>query len=134
MMKIRTRAFAGAFVITACIAVFWHVVLFQQQFLALGVFTRMDDPLYLYGLMAWGFEALAIVLIYFRTDWRNASLFDALKVAWIMGLFAAASALFGVAAKVRIDDLPLWFLLSGGFIVIHTTLLGIWLGMVTRNA
>lgn len=134
MTKIQTHAFAGAFVITAFIAVLWHVVLFQQQFLNLGVFTRMDDPLYLYGAMAWVLEALAIVLIYFRTDWQNASMFDALKVAWIMGLFAAASALFGIAAKVRIDDLPLWFLLSGGFIIVHTTLLGIWLGTVTRNA
>lgn len=134
MTKIQNLAFAGAFLITAFIAVFWHVVLFEQQFLSLGVFTRMDDPLYPFGIAAWFFEALALVLIYFRTDWRNGTMLDALKVAWLMGLFAAASAMFGMAAKVRIDDLVLWFLLTGGFIVLHTTLLGLWLGFVSQKS
>ncbi|WP_299740752.1 hypothetical protein [uncultured Roseobacter sp.] len=134
MTKPQILAFAGAFLITACLAVFWHVALFEQQFLRLGVFTRMDDPLYLYGVSAWVLESLAIVLIYFRTDWRNAAWLDALKVAWLMGVFTAASALFGIAAKVRIDDLMLWFLLTGGFIALHTTLLGLWLGLVSKRA
>ena len=134
MSKTRKVAFVGAFLITSCFAVFWHVVLFEQQLLGLGVFTRMDDPLYFYGMTAWVLESFAIVLIYFRTDWRNGSLLDALKVAWLMGLFAAASALFGMAAKVRIDNLVLWFLLTGGFIVLHTTLLGLWLGFVSKRA
>ncbi len=134
MTKTQKSAFAGAFLITASVAVFWHVVLFEQQFLSLGVFTRMDEPLYLYGVTAWVLEALALVLIYFRTDWKNGSMLDALQVAWLMGLFAAASALFGMAAKVRIEDLVLWFLLTGGFIVLHTTLLGLWLGFVSIRA
>ncbi|MFG5384481.1 hypothetical protein [Yoonia sp. R2-816] len=134
MTKLQKIAFVGAFLITACIAVFWHVVLFEQQFLGLGVYTRMDEPLYFYGVTAWALEALALVLVYFLTDWRNGSMLDALKVAWLMGLFAAASSLFGVAAKVRIDDLILWFLLTGGFIVLHTTLLGLWLGFVSIRA
>ncbi len=134
MIKPQRLAFAGAFLITACFAVFWHVILFEQQFLTLGVFTRMDDPLYFYGVTAWALEALAIVLIFFRTDWQNASVFDALQIAWLVGLYSAASALFGMAAKVRIDDLLLWFLLTGGFIVLHTTLLGLWLGFVSIKA
>ncbi len=134
MTRTQWVAFVGAFLITACLAVFWHVFLFEQQFLNLGVFTRMDDPLYLYGMIAWVLEALAIVLLYFRTDWRNGSVFDAVKVAWLMGLFSAASALFGIAAKVRIDDLVLWFLLTGGFIALHTTLLGLWIGVVSMRA
>ncbi|WP_298299166.1 hypothetical protein [uncultured Litoreibacter sp.] len=131
MTKTQRLAFGGAFLITALFAVFWHVVLFEQQFLSLGVFTRMDEPLYFYGVTAWALEAIALVLIYFRTDWRNGSILDALKVAWLMGLFASASAMFGMAAKVRIDDLVLWFLLTGGFIALHTTLLGLWLGLVS---
>lgn len=134
MTKTQTVAFVGAFLITACLAVFWHVILFEQQFLSLGVFTRMDDPLYFYGMIAWVLEALAIVLIFFRTDWQNASMLDALKVAWLVGLYSAASALFGIAAKIRIDDLILWFLLTGGFIVLHSTLLGLWLGTVSMRA
>lgn len=134
MTKTHKVAFAGAFLITACLAVFWHVVLFEQQFLSLGVFTRMDDPIYPFGVIAWLLEAVAIVLIYFRTDWQNGSMLDALKVAWLMGLYSAASVLFGMAAKVKIDDLVLWFLLSGGFIVLHTTLLGLWLGSVAGKA
>ncbi len=133
MTRTHIAAFTGAFLITACLAVLWHVILFEQQFLRLGVFTRMDDPIYPFGVTAWILEVLAIVLIYFRTDWRNSTLFDALQIAWLMGVFSAASALFGIAAKVRIDDLVLWFLLTGGFIALHTTLLGLWLGTVSKR-
>ena len=134
MTKIQKLAFAGAFLITACFAILWHVALFEQQFLSLGVFTRMDEPLYFYGMTAWVIEALALVLVFFRTDWKNGSMLEALKVAWLMGLFAAASSLFGMAAKVQIDDLILWFLLTGGFIALHTTFLGLWLGFVSQRA
>lgn len=133
MRKPQRLAFAGAFLITAIFAVFWHVVLFERQFLTLGVFTRMDDPLYVFGVAAWALEAIAIVLIFFRTDWQNASVLDALQIAWLAGLYAAASSLFGMAAKVRIDDLVLWFLLTGGFILLHTTFLGLWLSFVSMR-
>ena len=134
MMILQGFAVLGAFLITACFAVFWHVFLFEQHFLSLGVFTRMDDPLYAFGLMAWLLESVAIVLIYFLTDWRRATLRDALKLAWLVGAYSAASALFGTAAKIRIDDIALWFALTGGFIVLHTTLLGLWLGAVSAKA
>ncbi len=123
-------ALVGAFVITAGFAVLWHVILFEQRFLALGIFSRMDDPIYAFGLGAWLLESLAIVLIFFRTNWRAANVADTVTFAWLMGAFAAASSLFGMAAKTRIDDLTAWFLLTGGFIVVHTTLLGLWLGLV----
>ncbi|MEP3277468.1 MAG: hypothetical protein ABJN26_14740 [Stappiaceae bacterium] len=133
MTKIYWLAGTGAFVITACFAVLWHVVLFEQQFLTLGVFTRMDEPIYPFGLAAWVLESIAIVLIYFRTDWRNNTMFEALKIAWLVGAYSAASALFGMAAKVRIVDLTLWFGLTGGFIALHTSFLGIWLNRVSRK-
>ncbi len=59
---------------------------------------------------------------------------DTGKVSWMMKLFAAASALFGMAAKVRIDDLVLWFLLTGEFIALHKTVSGLWLGTVSLMA
>lgn len=134
MLRTQILAFAGAFLITACFAVLWHVALFEQHFLSLGVFTRMDAPLYHFGFIAWVLEAGALVIIYFRTNWQKASTLDALKVAWLLGVFSAASALFGMAAKVRMDDLTLWFLLTGGFIFLHTTLLGLWLGYLSAKA
>lgn len=132
MTRTHWVALVGAFLITACFAVFWHVVLFEQQFLALGVFTRMDDPNYAFGIAAWIVESIAIVFLYFRTDWRNGSILDALILAWLVGMFSAATELFGMAAKTRIDDLTLWFLLKGGFIFLHTSLLGLWLGVITK--
>lgn len=133
MTKPFWTALGGNFLITACFAVLWHVILFEQPFQELGVYTRMSDPIYAFGFAAWAVEALALSLIYFRLDWRNASLLEALKTAWLVGLYSSASALFGIAAKVEISDLPQWFLLTGGFIVLHTSLLGLWLGFVSKR-
>lgn len=133
MTKVQITALTGAFAITSCFAVLWHVVLFEQQFLSSGVFTRMDDPVYALGVTAWVIESLAIVLLYFRTDWRNNTWIDALIIAWLIGLFSAASGLFGMAAKTHINNQAQWFLLTGGFIFLHTSLLGLWLSFVSSR-
>ncbi len=133
MNKVQWIAPLGAFLITSSFAIIWHVVLFERQFLSLGVFTRMDDPIYPFGIVAWVLESLALVAIFLRTNWHDGTVFQAVTLAWCVGAFAAASSLFGVAAKVRIDDLTLWFLLTGGFIFLHMTALGLWLGVSARR-
>ena len=133
MSKFQCIAFTGAFLITASLAILWHVVLFEQQFLNLGVFTRMDAPHYGFGMAAWVLESCAIVWIFSRMNGWDQSVWGAVTLAWLVGAFAAASSLFGVAAKVRIDDLTQWFLLTGGFIFLHTSALGLWLGLVAKR-
>lgn len=122
-------AFACALAITIAISILWHVALFAEAFERLGVFTRMTDPIYPFGLLAWMLESAAFVIIYFRTGWSHEGLAGALKYAWLMAVFTAAASLVGTAAKADIPDLTGWFLLSGGFITLHFTALGVMFGV-----
>ncbi|MBG6160749.1 hypothetical protein IWQ54_000399 [Labrenzia sp. EL_195] len=123
----------GAFVLTAVTSIVWHVALFEQRYVELGVFTRMADPIYAFGFLAWIMEATAITSLYIHSKWATDGLWGALKLSWCVSLYAAASALVGTAAKVEIADLTGWFLIAGGFIFLHGTILGTWLSFAPKT-
>ncbi|MEM9191471.1 MAG: hypothetical protein AAGF12_20025 [Myxococcota bacterium] len=58
-------AFLLAFATTSTVSILWHAVLFSSEFRALGVFTRMDEPIYGYGITAWVLEAFVFVAFVF---------------------------------------------------------------------
>ncbi|WP_434054456.1 MAG: hypothetical protein RDA78_06090 [Roseibium sp.] len=122
----------GAFSLTVVTSIVWHVVLFEQRYVELGVFTRMADPIYAFGWLAWIMEATAISVLYINSRWADAGFWGALKLSWCVSLYAAASTLFGTAAKVEISDLTGWFLIAGGFIFLHATMLGAWLAFAPK--
>jgi len=124
---------AAALGLTIFASIFWHVVLFEQAYLDLGVYTRMDNPIYGFGLMAWLMESAAFVAIYFNTKWAKESVAGALKLSVLMAVFTAAASVMGSAAKVQIVDLAQWFLLSGGFLVFHFGLMGIVVGALNTK-
>ena len=88
-----TRQFAftwaGSFLVITSVSVIWHVLLFEQQYLNLGVFTRMDNPLYGFGLLAWVMEASAITWLYVGSRWSEMGLLGALGLSWAVNLFVA---------------------------------------------
>lgn len=126
----KSLAFACALTITIAVSIVWHVALFAEAFEQLGVFTRMTDPIYPFGLLAWMLESAAFVIIYFQTGWSRKGVSGALQYAWLMAVFTAAASLVGTAAKADIPDLTGWFLLSGGFIALHFTVLGVMFGLL----
>lgn len=93
----------------------------------------MADPIYPVGLLAWIMEATAITVLYLRSTWNTEGLWGALKLSWSVSLFAAASAVVGIAAKVEISNLTLWFSIAGGFVFLHGFALGIWLFLTPKG-
>ncbi|QTD57329.1 hypothetical protein [Parasphingorhabdus cellanae] len=133
MTKQHLVIWALALVITIFISIFWHVILFEQAYLNLGVYTRMDSPIYGFGLVAWLMESTAFVVIYFRSSWSSEGISGGLKLAMLMAIFTAAASVMGSAAKVQINDLTQWFLLSGGFLAAHFGMLGLAVGWLNRK-
>ncbi len=109
------------------------MTLFEDQYLQLGVYTRMDNPIYAFGFLAWIMESVPFVLIFFRTRWSKSGLYVALKYSRLMAIFTAASSIAGAAAKIHVGDLSGWFLLSGSFVFLHFTLMGLMLALLTRG-
>lgn len=133
MTKRHWVVWAAALAITIFVSIFWHVVLFEQAYLDLGVYTRMDNPIYGIGLVAWLMESAAFVAIFFHTKWAKDNIAGALKFAALMAIFTAAASLMGSAAKVEIADLSGWFLLSGGFLTFHFGVMGAAVGALNRR-
>jgi len=131
-MNKQFAAWMAVFTTSVLFSVTWHVVFFQDAYLRLGVYSRMNEPLYHWGLVAWILETVPFVSIYFRTEFSRKGRWEALKYSWWLAVFTAAPSVAGVAAKVRIDDMTLWFLLAGGFVFFHFTLMGLVLGQWCR--
>lgn len=125
-MEFRTFLFSWAATLAATIAfsVLWHVVLFEEVWLALGVYNRMDDPIYGFGIAAWVLESGAFVALFRSSKRARQSIGHALIFSVLVGAVVSASTLFGTAAKVEISNLSIWFALQGTFVLSHFLLLG----------
>lgn len=134
MITVRHMVVWGAaFLLTLFISVFWHVALFEQAYLELGVYTRMDNPIYGFGFLAWIMESTAFVAIFLSSKWGQQGILGGLKLALFMAMFTAAASVVGSAAKIEIADLPHWFLLSGGFLVVHFGVMGAAIGELNKR-
>jgi hypothetical protein len=131
--KIHVITWLAALLVTIFISILWHVILFEQAFLSLGVYTRMDNPIYGFGLTAWLLESTAFVVLYFKSSWSGKGVRAALAFSLLMGAFTAAASLMGSAAKVDIVSISSWFALAGGFILVHFTLMGLTVGALNRR-
>lgn len=122
----------AALVATISYSLLWHAILFQDIWLALGVYTRMDNPVYGYGLLAWVLESGAFVALFYTSQWTRSSAKNAILFSILIGSIVAASTLFGTAAKVEISDVTTWFYLQGGFVFSHFLFLGFVVSIVER--
>ncbi|TRX61871.1 hypothetical protein FNH22_03600 [Fulvivirga sp. M361] len=117
----------------ALVGVTWHVVLFKGQYIYLGVYNRMDDPIYAFGFLAWILEGFGIAYLFSKSSYAKKGLFSVLKFVWLVGMIVSATETIGSAAKKHIPDMVQWILLSGGFILINYSIMGIALWMVYKR-
>ncbi|MEM9027964.1 MAG: hypothetical protein AAGC70_06315 [Pseudomonadota bacterium] len=133
MTKPHWIAIVGVLATTVFISVIWHITLFEQQYPQLGVYTRMDNPIYAFGIATWLMGSIALAVIFFQTNWRYQGLKGALTYATLMAVFAVSSTLMGAAAKIDIPNLALWFALGGSSPLLHFSLLGLMLAVDTKS-
>lgn len=126
---------AAALAATIAYSILWHVILFEELWLGLGVYTRMDNPIYGLGLIAWVLESVGFVTLFRSSNWARKSGKHALLFSASIAAIVAASTLFGTAAKVEISSLTTWFWLQGGFVFSHFLLLGsvVWVTAKSAN-
>ncbi|WP_395373896.1 hypothetical protein [Marinicella sp. W31] len=133
MKKTHVISWLACLILTITLSVIWHVVLFEQAYQQLGVYTRMNDPIYEFGMLAWFLESSAFVIVYFQCKWSYEGISGGLKFGLWMAVFVSASVLIGAAAKTNISDLSLWFILTGGFLALHFSLMGVALGIINSH-
>lgn len=133
MTKKQWLSIIGYLVATFPVAFIWHMILFHENYEALGIYTRLDDPIMEFGMLSMIIQGLVLAIVFPQTTWSQQGLSGGLKFAWLMGLFFASGTVLAAVAKVQVTDLTQWFLLSGGFAFIHFTFVGLVLGWIYKK-
>ena len=126
----------GYFVATLAVAYPWHMILFHEQYLAMGAFTR--------GVPIMGLGMLAIVLqaavfawffpLFLKHKNGGNPIIRGIQFSLFLGLTVYSVMVFATAAKFQIEPLGDFVLFGTAFQFLQFLLVGIVLGVIHRNA
>lgn len=118
--------FAGGFV--------WHLLLFEQTYVELGIFTRIEDPVIPLGVSAMVIQGAILAYLYPRVSrWRHPAL-DGVLFGLLVGAFLATSAVLAEAGKNYVSSLGTWVLLEGSYYLLQFALSGLVIGLAFGRA
>jgi len=123
-------AWAAYVVVTFVLGFVWHLALFKKTYQALGIFSRLDDPVIPLGLSAMLMQGAILAYVYPMFPKGGSLLAEGLKFGLVLGAFIASSAVFAEAAKQKVASLPTWLALESTYYVIQFGLAGIAIALV----
>lgn len=123
------------FVVTMAVAYPWHMLLFHEQYLAMGAFTR-EAP-----VMAFGMTAILLQAIVFSTllpmflEYKGGErpILRSVQFSLFLGLTVYSVMVFATAAKFQIEPKMDFILYGSVFQVLQFLLVGLALGLVHRR-
>ena len=125
----------GYFVATMIVAVIWHLVLFHDEYIAMGALTR-GEPIMAFGVTAVILQALVFAYlfpIYLAHRGGARSLFEGVKFSLLLGVCVWTVMVFATAAKFRIE--PVWTFIAFGtaFQILQFVVVGLVFGWIHRQ-
>ncbi len=118
-------AWAAYVVVTFALGFIWHLMLFKKTYQALGIFSRLDDPIIPLGLSAMLIQGAILAYLYPMFPKGSGVLAEGLKFGLVLGAFIASSAVFAEAAKQKVTSLPAWLALETVYYAIQFGLAGV---------
>ena len=134
MTKKIVSCWIGYLVITFILGFVWHLVLFESIYKELGVYANIEHPNFALGILSMIIQGGVLASLFPRLYRGQNPLREALSFALLMGLFFGSGSVIAEVAKQNVSSLPLWFLMAGGFTMIHFLLVGLLFGWVYRKA
>ena len=123
------------FFISFFVAMIWHMVLFHDQYVAMGAFTR-SQPLIPFGLAALLFQGLVFSYfypLYYRHKGGGNYLLRGIQFCLFLGLTVYTVMVFATVAKFQIEPIGQFFVLGTAFQILQFTLVGIGIGAIYGN-
>ena len=133
MNKKIVTCWVGYLVITFILGFVWHLVLFEGVYKELGIYTNIDHPNFVLGILSMIIQGGILASLFPRLYRGKRPFQEALSFSLLMGLFFGSGSVIAEVAKQKVSSLPLWFLLAGGFTLIHFLLIGLLFGWVYRR-
>lgn len=123
----------GYILLTFILGLVWHLVLFEQTYKDLGVYAHLDNPNFALGITSMVIQGGLLAYLFPRFHPGHNPRKEALIFSVLMGLFFGSGTVIAEVAKQNVSSLPLWFLMAGGFTLLHFTLVGLLIGWVYRK-
>jgi len=125
----------GYFVATMIVAVLWHLVLFHDEYIAMGAFTR-GEPIMGLGMTAVILQAFVFAYlfpIYLTHRGGEHPLLEGVKFSLLLGVCVWTVMVFATAAKFKIE--PVWNFIAFGtaFQILQFVFVGLVLGFIHRD-
>lgn len=127
MNKKFVLAFFAYIALTFACAVIWHLVLFHDYYLSVGM---RKDPLMYLGVMSMLIQAAVLTYLYPRVYKGGEPLKEGAKFGFSMGLFLASFAALADAGKFDLGSPIAWILHEGTVTLFQFTLAGIIIGLI----
>lgn len=124
----------GYFITTMAIAYSWHMLLFHEQYVAMGAFTR-GEPIMPLGMAAVFFQAIVFAYffpLYLRHRSPGNVIRRGVEFSLFMGLTVYTVMVFATAAKFAIEPVSKFIVFGTAFQFLQFLLVGIVLGSIHR--
>jgi len=123
------------FVVTMLTAYPWHMVLFHDEYVAMGAFTRAA-PVMPFGMLAILLQAVVFAYFYplfYRNVGGGNPIVRGIQFGLFMGLTVWSVMVFATAAKIEIEPKSTFVMLATAFQIIQFTCVGAVIGLVYGN-
>lgn len=117
-------------VATFALGFVWHLLLFKPTYLKLGIYSRLEDPIFPLGLSAMLIQGAVLAYCYPHFQAGHGVLADGLRFGLLFGLFIASSAVLAEAAKQRCSSIPRWLALESSYYALQFSLVGVLIAVV----
>lgn len=107
-----------------------HFLLFREHYAAVSYMN--SEPVFALGITSMIIQGIVISVVFANSRFSGKTLFDALKLTWLFGVFLVSYIGLAEAAKYAVPSIPSWIgveFLAGA---IQFTLAGIFLWLAHR--
>ena len=115
------------------LAVFWHMILFHEQYEAFGAFTRAE-PIVPLGMVSMVMQGAIIAYLYPFYYPRGHPVIQGIKFSLIIGVMVYTMMGFTAAATTIIEPVPTFLIYVTGYYLLQFTVTGADLGLIYGRA
>lgn len=129
-MKAHVLAVIGYIVATLATQATSHFGINAAHYAAVSYIK--PEPIFPLGLLSMVLQGAVLSYVFARSRYADRSLFDAIKVSWLFGLFLVSYIALAEAAKYAVPSVPSWIAVEVIVGFIQFTLIGVLLGLAHR--
>ncbi len=118
-------------VITFIIAIIWHIVLFEDKYLAFGYFK--GEPNMVIGFLTILIQGMVLTYLYNFFSFTGSNLVKSMRYVLIVGLFFWTSHVLALVAKQNIENAIQFILMESFYLTIQFGVFGICLSIINKK-